>query len=591
MSTSRVVKLLDHRLGAKSENMVSYVVKEGAQTISYIPLQSSSHSIQSTTFNLNNIGTNTCRDSRLDIVLTGTVTLNVTNTDNANPHPAIVSDNFGFKRWGVNAGIQSVQHVINEASYTLSTNDILDAISRLNSHSERLNYYDNTQPDLIDDFKNATGTPLTPLNSYSSSQQGDGVWKGRTLNWSVVGGFAANNIPQGATQNVVINWKCVSPLITPYTNCADAEMRGLYAINGELITINYVFDLFNNMFNYWAPPNITLNSGVVSFAPTATLNTIYLTPYESLIDMLPQNSVYHYNAYSQFTNTIGSCAPKSLLNGGAVSSQVCNFTNVPDKILVYARLSNGSRTAATPDKYLQIQNVTVQWDNGLPNLQSATNDQLWQISKRNGLNMDRACFRQDCLNQAISDASNSAKIYGCGSVLVIDPVLDLSIRPGASTGTSGRYIFQVQNANFFNNTDTAFPSVTLFVVGISAGVLERSGSQYRSYLLSLPQDVLDGARDIDPVSYDEYLQSGFNNAFLSGGSLSRFLKKAYNAAKQGVSFGLKNKDDIMKGAQLAQKLYNQVLGAPKKGKGGAINPLVSNFRDMHPSRNMDLFYE
>jgi hypothetical protein len=56
MSTSRVVKLLDHRLGAKSENMVSYVVKEGAQTTSYIPLQSSSHSIQSTTYNLNKIG-------------------------------------------------------------------------------------------------------------------------------------------------------------------------------------------------------------------------------------------------------------------------------------------------------------------------------------------------------------------------------------------------------------------------------------------------------------------------------------------------------------------------------------------------------
>jgi hypothetical protein len=588
MVNHRVVRLLDHRLGAKSENMVSYVVKEGAQTTSYVPLQSSSHSTQSTTFNLNNIGTNTCRDSRLDLILTGTLTLNVKNTDLANPHQAITSDNFGFKRWGANAGIQSVQHQINEASYTLSTNDILDSISRLNSHSERLNYYDNTQPDLIDSFENATGTLITPLSVYSGSQQGEGVWKGRTLNWSVVGGYASNTVPANTTQNVVVNWRVVSPLITPFNNCADAEMRGLYAINGELITINWVYDLFNNMFNYWAPPNITLNSGVVAFTPTATLNTIYLTPYESLIDMLPQNSVYHYNAYSQFTNTIGACAPKSLLNGGAVSSQVCNFTNIPDKILVYARLSNGSRTSATPDKYLQIQNITVQWDNGLPNLQSATTDQLWEISKRNGLCMDRACFRQDVLNQAVSDATNSAKIYGAGSVLVIDPVLDLSIRPSASTSTSGRYIFQVQNANFYNNTDTAFANVVLFVVGINAGVLERSGSQYRSYLLALPQDVLEGAREIDPVSYDEYLQSGFNNAFLSGGSLSRFLKKAFNVAKQGVQFGLKHKDDIMKGAQIAKKLYD---ASQKNGKGGAINPLVANFGDMRPSRNMDLFYE
>lgn len=588
MVNHRVVRLLDHRLGAKSENMVSYVVKEGAQTISYVPLQSSSHSTQSTTFNLNNIGTNTCRDSRLDLVLTGTLTLNVKNTDLANPHQAITSDNFGFKRWGANAGIQSVQHQINEASYTLNSNEILDSISRLNSHSERLNYYDNTQPDLVDSLENATGTLLSPLNPYSSSQQGEGVWKGRTLNWSVVGGFASNTVAPNTTQNVVVNWKVVSPLITPFNNCADAEMRGLYAINGELITINWVYDIFNNMFNYWAPPSITLNSGVVAFNPTATLNTIYLTPYESLIDMLPQNSVYHYNAYSQFTNTIGACAPKSLLNGGAVSSQVCNFTNIPDKILVYARLSNGSRTSAIPDKYLQIQNITVQWDNGLPNLQSATTDQLWEISKRNGLNMDRACFRQDVLNQSVSDATNTAKLYGCGSVLVIDPSLDLSVRTGASTATSGRYIFQVQNANFFNNTDTAFANVVLYVVGINAGVLERSGSQYRSYLLALPQDVLDGARDIDPVSYDEYLQSGFNNAFLSGGSLSRFLKKAFNVAKQGVQFGLKHKDDIMKGAQIAKKLYD---ATQKNKQGGAINPLVANFGDMRPSRNMDLFYE
>jgi len=589
MVQHRVVRLLDHRLGAKSENMVSYVVKEGAQTISYVPLQSSSHSTQSTTFNLNNIGTNTCRDSRLDLVLTGTLTLNVTNTDAVNPHQVITSDNFGFKRWGANAGIQSVQHQINEASYTLSTNEILDSVSRLNSHSERLNYYDNTQPDLIDSFQNATGSLLTPLNPYTSSQQGEGVWKGRTLNWSVVGGLASNTIAPSASANVVINWKLVSPLITPFNNCADAEMRGLYAINGELISINWVYDLFNNMFNFYAPPSITLNSAVVAFAPTATLNTIYLTPYDSLIDMLPQNSVYHYNAYSQFTNTIGACAPKTLLNGGAVSSQVCNFTNIPDKILVYCRLSNGSRTSATPDKYLQIQNITVQWDNGLPNLQSATTDQLWEISKRNGLNMDRACFRQDCLNQSLADSTGVAKIYGSGSVLVIDPCLDLSIRAGASTATSGRYIFQVQNANFFNNTDTAFASCVLYVVGINAGVLERSGSQYRNYLLSMPQDVLDGARDIDPVSYDEYLQSGFNNAFLSGGSLSRFLKKAFNVAKQGVQLGLKHKDDIMKGAQIAKKIYDSAK--QQMGKGGAIDPLVSHFNYQRPHRNMDLFYE
>ena len=74
-------------------------------------------------------------------------------------------------------------------------------------------------------------------------------------------------------------------------------------------------------------------------------------------------------------------------------------------------------------------------------------------------------------------------------VLVISPALDLGIRPSDTTGSGGRYIrFQVQNATFTNNTDTAFGQVTLYVVGINSAVLERVGSQYRNYLLTTPPE-------------------------------------------------------------------------------------------------------
>ena len=148
------------------------------------------------------------------------------------------------------------------------------------------------------------------------------------------------------------------------------------------------------MFSY---SGVVPTATSVSFGQSAKLFCIYLTPKEETISQIPQTSVYHYNDYSIFSNTIASSvvAKQELPN---VSSQVVNFTNLPQKILVYARTSNQARLCSTPDKYLKINSLQATIDNGSPQFSGASANQLYDISKRNMLQMPRSSFLQDVLN-------------------------------------------------------------------------------------------------------------------------------------------------------------------------------------------------
>ena len=157
MSIEHVSKIVDTRLGAHSNAHINYVATEGAQNVVYSPLTSSSHSNSSTNFNLNNIAEFTGRDSRLNVSITVSLTMNLTNSTGAAIN-AVQADNFGLKTYPYNRCISSLTHKINQATENYSNNLILDAISKLKSDTENCDFYENTQQDLTDTYSAPTGT-------------------------------------------------------------------------------------------------------------------------------------------------------------------------------------------------------------------------------------------------------------------------------------------------------------------------------------------------------------------------------------------------------------------------------------------------
>ena len=553
----RVIRLKDTRLAANSENQVTYVVEEGAAVSNYQVLNSDSISSEGVTWNLNNIADATCRDSRMAVDVTVQIAFNVTNAA-VGALNLITADNFGFKQYPFNRVISSNQHQINGASYTMNTHSILDALARLNMMSDDANYYDNTQPDIVDSYLNATGSEVTPLASYSSTIQGDGVFKPRTIGYTV----ANNSVAGGATSTVTVTARLWEPLISPFNTISKQDARGLYAITGETITVKFISDL-GQMFALFAPPNLTVNSYQVTF-PTgsAALRLQYLQGYKDEQNEIPYSSVYPYMDMSQlFSQSIGPVIANSGLI--QVTTPVCTFNNIPHKILILCRqkdLPAGALALSTPDKYLAIRNASVEFDNANPVLSNANARQLWELSTRNGLVMPRAAWLQQQLNAtAVPVVPPPGALFGCGSVLVLDPALNLNLAPGKANSSKGKYVFQA-NLQVENATGTAFSECNVFVLGLQAAQLERVGGEYRNYLLTLPEDVMAHAKAIDPITHQQYLDAGHSNGFLSGGGLGDWFKRAFSSAKQTASKVASwvgdHQDQLKKGYELAKGAHD-----------------------------------
>ncbi len=585
----RIVRLQDTRLAANSENQVTYVVEEGAAVSNYQVLNSDSISSEGVTWNLNNIADATCRDSRMAVDVTVQIAFNVTNSSDAAVN-LITADNFGFKQYPFNRIVSSNQHQINGASYTMNTHTILDALARLNQYADDANYYDNTQPDIVDSYLNATGSELTPLASYSSTIQGDGVFKPRTIGYTVTG----NSVAANSTATVTVTARLWEPLISPFNTISKKDARGLYAITGEIITLKFISDL-GQMFALYAPPNITVNSYAVSFpAGYASLRLQYLQGYKD--EKPPYSSVYPYLDTAQiFNQSIGAFSA----NSGVVqvSTPVCTFNNIPQKILVWCRqkdLAGGATALATPDKYLAIRQISVEFDNANPVLSNANARQLWELSSRNGLVMPRTAWLQQQLNAtAVASPPPPGALFGCGSVLVLDPAMNLNLAPGKANGSKGKYVFQA-NLQVENATGTNFSECNIYVLGLQAAQLERVGGEYRNYLLTLPDDVLDTAKSISPITHQLYLDAGHSNGFLSGGGIGDWFKKAFQGVKSAVKKAAdwvgEHKGELQQGYQLAKGAHDLI--APHLGGEGMGGEMMPVHRPRPPvRRKRDMFYE
>lgn len=593
------VKIVDTRLDTHSNQSTVYVLGQGAKTVSYVPIIANSYSNQSVNFSLNNIATNVCRDSRMELEVSFRVEIPLTNSSNATVN-TIQADNFGFAPYPLAMATSSISHKINQASYTLNTNQILDMLTNINAVPKNANFYNNTQPDCVDNFKNATGTNLTPLSPTTTSLNGNGVFKPRTLDYYVVSGAT---LASNSSGTLIIQGKLVEPLISPFNSISREDEPALWAITGEIINVYWVSNIFNAMFKYVVPTGCALNpvsppvcyldgtnfSGGTYQPPT--LRCIYLTPHDEQIPRIPKQSITHYNDYVQFTNSIASnVAPNALITG--VSSQVCQFTNCPQYIAIYARPSDSARDnnfptggnaigCEVPNVYLSIESLSVQWDNGNPQLSSASANQLYNISEKNGLCMDRDQFLGNVLNQALV-AQGAPPVSGVGSVLLVRPDVDLGASYSTTAGSGGRYVMQIQNMTLRNNTSHQFSGITLFVVGITSAILERVGGEYRNYLLTISDRQLYQARMANTITRKLWHSERFANAFFSGGGVGSFFK---NLANKAVSLG---KTGAKAGLNLLQQhpeLLQQGVGMLQNvlGKGG--------IGARHHPKNMDLFYE
>lgn len=598
-SADKVVRVTDVRLSASEESKTIVAVPQGPSVAAYINIAATSMSDQNTVFQLNNIADLTCRDSRLVLKGKFWTVFTVSNSSSTTAYTLINDDNFGLKTRPLARGMSTLQHTINQATYTARLNQVISELDRLNALPSDIDFYENTQPDIVDSYSNATGSNISPLGPYTKSIQGDGICKPRSINWRIISG--SNSVAASASNaQIVVECELYEPLCSPFCNVSERQRRGLYAITGETVQITWVPDLTQMIAFFNQQSSLTVSNVQTTFInPVAggydmTLRCIYLTPYTNMLPEIPRESIYPYTDFNSiFTTPIGSVAAGQSVN---LTSVLATFTNVPDLVLIYARMNDqyrgcNSTTAYTslPDKYLAVQSLSLQFDNGLFTFTSALPDQIYDVSKRNGLQMPRAAFKQAQLNPGPVAAGNPRPVYGCGSIIVVCPALDLSIREGASSASAGRFVFQAQGT-FANLTETSWPGGYLQVVGLASAALKRIGNQYQNGLLSVPVDVLATAKELPQMEHEAYRRARDADGFLSaGGGIGDWFKKAAKFiaphAEDALKYAMQNPDKVLNAAQNAVSLL-------KGGGHGGSSPFAPPMygQNVNPPLPQGMFY-
>jgi hypothetical protein len=297
----------------------------------------------------------------------------------------------------------------------------------------------------------------------------------------------------------------------------------LYGVNNFSINLSlgnlsrvWCHDIDSNVTN-WAI-NVSIDQSAspsISYPPTLLMN--FTTPNPLDGPMISANS-WPYLEYQILPVNVGVLAPGSAAVTANMNS--VNLKAVPNMMLVYARENTGQQQAADgykfSDTFAVIESISVQFNNKSGILASATQEDLYNISCSNGLNMN------------FSDFSRFS-----GSVLCLKFSKDIPLSNNLAVGQAGSFNLQLSvNVSRPAMLPGVSPAVTeisknytLYCVVVYEGVLNLNNGTFSHSVAPLSgMDVLNAPDAKDEDAYEK-------NEAIYGGSW-------WSNLKSGISRGL-----------------------------------------------------
>lgn len=172
-----------------------------------------------------------------------------------------------------------------------------------------------------------------------------------------------------------LNWD-ISNLVT-----------GLCNINS--LTWNFTYNNQSQLSNIWSHSNAggsTLTNIMVTMnyqSPLIYLN--FMTA--SLLNTIPKTLVYDYYNIDRYTTSYGNVTSGSQFT---LTSNNIQLSSIPKCIYVFASANKNTLSYSSTDTFARLTNVRLKLGNHDSIFASANEYQLWQISKKNGLNLSYA---------------------------------------------------------------------------------------------------------------------------------------------------------------------------------------------------------
>lgn len=262
---------------------------------------------------------------------------------------------------------------LNGESINTSLNQYFNALIRYNNFTHDQDLDLSTSPSMLDQYQEYAdwqlyGSGRNPLAFY-----------GENPNQMPRGGFPGMTIVSNTPTSAQIKLKIYEPLfLSPFYYQGG---RGLAGIRTMQVTFS-----FGDLKRIWS--HSVAGNTVTSLAvqvDAASLHFRYITP--KILDKVPRNLVYPYNEVmiiQQSAPTIAAGAQ------GVVSMNAINLSATPGTVYFCIRERDTDLSFTSSDSFARIDKVVLNWANNQGKLASANSEDLYQIAKRNGCNMNYA---------------------------------------------------------------------------------------------------------------------------------------------------------------------------------------------------------
>lgn len=540
------------------------------------------------------------------------------NVNGVNPNTGVPNSNicpqygtdYSVQSFPFNSLLTTAQLTLNNVSTSTNLQDVLPSLIRMNDkrklsrwNSETPAYPDSTYGSYLSGF--TTGSNNNPINNILSNGYDDdfsprGAFKVDNYEVShyVNGVFTDNSLVASATLGtaplpkvagsgdtwvITFDITVTEPFLalSPFINTDPMCKAGLVGINNMSMVLNVdttcrrlisastvVAQSSGDLAPIPLSPITNVSLGYTNLAQKTIgpfTNTRLLFNFLSLqpeqYQKISTKNVVPYLDYPRYltiSNTLGAIG--AFQTNYLLTSQAIQLNQIPDLIIISARVPMSSQNWNYANSFLKITNISVNFNNQSGLLASATANDLYHISARNGSSQSWLEFNGKVQYTGAGNVGVSPSRYqygnapssytglaggaesagvpyqlpASGSLLVLNPSYDFSLPSYLSASSLGQYQlqFNITCENQFGYSFT--PELCVITMNSGLFITETGASQIFTGILTKEQVLKTKAENpvahLDSVEYERLVGGKMGNRGM--GALGKMMKH-YKKHKSG----------------------------------------------------------
>lgn len=330
-------------------------------------------------------------------------------------------------------------------------------------------------------------------------------------------------------------------MLSPFYQGLGPQQEGFVNVNQFNISLRFKSDV-SRVLSHSSSGN-PITTAAVTFYQFPEILTTFITP--DLTQQIPTLQVLPYHKPQDYIKSVATLTSNATAR---VISDTIKLSQIPRRMYLFCRRSRSTSTFSTSDSFLGIEGLSILWNNQSGLFSSSTPQDLFEISRRNGLNISYPAWSK----------------YR-GGVMCIEFGKDIGLADNEAPGVVGQYTIQVQMD--VRNLSSANYDAEFYTVMLMEGTFSLAENMARASLGNLTTDVVLASKTSDEVDFATYDD-------LQGGGFFSNLKNIVNKVATGVgtaaNLGAKVAGVIAPEYAAPLAKVGEIAGIAKAATGGRL---------------------